>query len=265
MPDMTGGYGAALGGLLAIAGTAIIGSEADAKKKKAMELANTPGLDFTDLTRQALTGYNANFGEASALADKLSTTDQLRLNKQLELAQPGITAARAKELASITSLFDTDPQFFQDQMRLGAGLNLEQGLFGSGAGQLATLNRTSQARDARIALGSGLINAFSQGVIKTNTPSGAIFMGTPIQDQVAQRALERTQRIGLLQQAYAMPSALGVWGNELQTAGHALAGVGTTSGSGGGGGYGGFGGSNFSTGNSGTSLYGDFGGGSGWS
>lgn len=234
MPDMTGGYASALGGLMAIAGTAIIGSEADAKKKKAMELANTPGLDFTDLTRQALAGYNANYGDAAALAAKLSTSNQANLSAQEEQALPGIGAARGNALASISSLFQTDPQFFADQQRLGAGLNLSQGLFGSGAGQLATLNRTSQARDARTALGTGLLNSLIESMRLSNTPGVQTFLGTPIQDQVAQRALERTQRIGLLQQAYAMPSALGVWGNELQTAGHALAGVGATSGGGGG-------------------------------
>lgn len=234
--------------------------EADTRRENMQKLANTPGLDFTDLTRQALTGYGQNYDAAAALASKLSTSNQANLSAQEEQALPGIGAARGKALSSISSLFQTDPQFFADQQRLGAGLNLSQGLFGSGAGQLATLNRTSQARDQRTALGTGLLNSLIGSMRLSNSPGVQTFLGTTIQDQVAQRALERTQRMGLLSQAYGLPTGLEVWGNELQQVGKGMAGVGAAKGggfgspgSGGGGGGGGMG----------APLSGDFGGGVG--
>lgn len=245
-----GYYKAIAGGVLDTIGTAFMGAEADARKQKQEELANTPGLDFTSLTQQALGGYNTTFDAATGLAGRLSAANQAQLTAREEQALPGIGAARQSALAKIGGLFSDDSAWLKGLQRRGAAMNVGRGLFGSQAGQIATLRLSDQESQQRLALGTSLLGSLISNMRIANTPGAQAFLGPSVSDQIAMRGQERAQRIGLLSSANAMPSALEVWGSEMQQVGKSMAGVGmgeASQGQGGFGGGGGGGGDNWNT------------------
>ena len=63
-----------------------------------MDLANTPGIDFTMLARDAMSGYNANYGGAYDLLEVSRVISRAILTAQEEQALPGIGAARGEAL-----------------------------------------------------------------------------------------------------------------------------------------------------------------------
>lgn len=218
-------YGMIIGGAMDTIGTALMAGGADKRRREQMDIANTPGLDFGALTQQALQGYNANFDAASGLAGRIGQSNMAQLLGLREQALPGIGAAQRQLLGNAQTLLDpTNAAFMQQMQRTGAAMGMESGLFGSQAGQLQTLNRTFKEQVANWQQGAGLIGALI-GQIPNAGQAMQTFLGPTIDQQVAQRASERTQRMQMLSGATAMPTGLETWAQRLQQVGTTLAGA----------------------------------------
>lgn len=218
-------YGMIIGGAMDTIGTAMLASGADKRRQQAIDLANTPGIDFGALTGGALSGYNQNYGGALGLASKLSSDQQSLLNAQEEKALPGIAAARQNALGRINGLFANDSAWLQGVQRRGAALGLSSGLFGSSAGQLQTLHLSDQEQMARTQLGTGLLGSLVGSMRLANTPGIQSFLGPSISQQLATRSNEREQRLQMLNAAYGMPTQSEMWAQRLQQVGTTLAGA----------------------------------------
>lgn len=224
------GWMTAAGGLLDIAGTAINAGEAGQRREDLEKIASTPGLDFGSLTQQALTGYDNVFEQAAALAGKVGTAQQTQLQKQEEMALPGVGAARQQALQAAEGLFADDASWLKGVQRRGAALGLSSGLFGSQAGQLQTLRLSDQEKMQRTQLGTSLLGSLIRSMRLANSPGVQTFLGPAIQEQVAQRAQERTQRMSMLAGMSMLPTELETWGNRLQDVGSSMMGMGAMGG-----------------------------------
>lgn len=251
-----GYYGAIIGGVMDTIGTALVASQADKRKRAIKDIANTPGLDFGALTKDALSGYEGVFDRAAALSRRTGLSNQEALNAMEESALPGLGAARGEALGAIRGLFADDADWLKGVQRRGAALGLSSGLFGSQAGQLQTLRLGDQEKMQRTQLGTGLLGSLIGSMRIANTPGTQTFLGPSISEQIGQRANERTQRMSYLAQAAGLPSGTETWGMRLQQAGSALAGASL-------GGGGGFAGSTNFAGGSVQGVGGGWGGGGG--
>lgn len=222
-----GGIMQGAGALMHIAGTYLQGRADDIKRQKLLDIANTPGVDFSAITQGALAGYNQNYDAAQALDSKLTTDQQAILNAQEEQALPGIAAARGQDLSAISGLFGNYASWLQGVQRRGAALGVGRGLFGSGAGQLQTLHLSDQEQQARTALGTGLLSTLIGSMKLANTPGIAAFLGPSISQQLTTRSNERTQRMSYLEQAANVRGMTGQFADSLQWAGATLIGEGS--------------------------------------
>jgi hypothetical protein len=141
-----GGYAAGFGALEAGIATVLAAGEKDKHREEVKAIANTPGLDFGDIVKQALEGYGLNYKAANQLAQHLNQDNQLNLNAQLDLAMPGAREAQAKNLSAISRLFD-DSAFADDTMRDAAAFGLQRGGTGyAGSGADGRRSRLSRRR-----------------------------------------------------------------------------------------------------------------------
>lgn len=215
-----------IGGAMDTVGTAIIAGGADKRRKQAMELANTPGIDFTMLARDAMSGYNANYGGAYDLASRLSKDQQAILNAQEESALPGIGAARGEALNRVRGLFADDATYIKGLQRRAGALGLGRGTGGSASTQFAGLKLSDTEQKQNLSLGTSLLGSLIGGMRLANTPGIQQFMGNSLSEQLATRSNERTQRLSMMSAAQGMPTGLETWGQRLQQAGSTLAGSG---------------------------------------
>lgn len=226
------GYGAAIGGLLHIAGSAVLAGEAEKKRKKYLEAVNLPGLDIGAATGEALDNERKYLDRASGVASDISAADQAALLAREEASLPGIGAARQKALARIGGLFDDEASWLQGVQRRGAALGLSSGLRGSLAGQLGTLHLSDQEQMARTSLGTGLLGSLIGSMRIANSPSVQAFLGPTANQVIDLRSQERATKQKMLGQYAGLPTSGDVWGGNLQWAGATLMGGGLGGGNG---------------------------------
>ncbi len=214
-----------VGGAMDTIGTAIMAGGADKRKREAKALANTPGVDITGTTGQALEGYEQNYAKAAAISRKVSESNQAQLLAQEEQSLPGLGDARKEALGRIRGLFSEDSEWLRGVQRRGAALGLSSGLFGSGAGQLQTLHLSDQEQMQRTQLGTGLLGSLIGSMRIANSPGAQAFLGPSPSEQVATRSNERALRLQMLSGANAMPNYWETWGQRFQQVGATLAGA----------------------------------------
>ena len=229
-------YVAGFGALESGIATILKSGEQDKRLKDLKEIANTPGINFSGLTGEALQGYNENYGAASKLASKLSLDQQALLDAQQEAALPGLKATREAALGRIGGLFADDASWLKGVQRRGAALGVGRGLFGSGAGQLQTLHLSDEEQNQRTQLGTGLLGSLIGSLKLTSTPGINAFLGPSISEQLATRSSERSQRIAGLTNTRMLPTGMEQIYEHMQQEGSALEGFGLGGGSFGGGG-----------------------------
>jgi hypothetical protein len=255
---------AALGIVSGGAGAYLKGRAGDIKRKALTNVANTPGLDTGTITGQALGDDAKYLAQASGLSGDISAANQAQLLAREEAALPGAGAARQKELASIMQLFSDDKEWLTGVQRRGAALGVGRGLFGGGAGQIATLRLSDQEKAQRTQLGSGLLGGLLSTLRIAQTPGVQAFLGPSPTELVGIRGGERTQRMNLLGQAAGVPGMTAEMGSWLSNMGGTLFSAGTGAMGGMGGGFGGGGtASGGGGGGGGVRMY-DYGGLSGW-
>lgn len=223
------GYGqmasSAIGLGVGLIGTALGASQADKARREVQNVANTPGIDFTMLARDAISGYNANYGAALDLSQRLSRDQQAIINAQEEQALPGLGVARGEALGKIRGLFADDATWLKGVQRRGAALGIGRGLGGSGAGQIGTLRLSDQEQNQRTSLGTSLLGSLIGGMRLANTPGVVNFLGPSMSEQLATRSNERTQKMNIMLGRASMPTSTGYWGSSLQQLGGAMMGA----------------------------------------
>lgn len=238
--------GAAVLGAGAMAyGTSEKASAANKARKEMKDIANTPGIDFTMLARDAMSGYNANYGGAYDLASRLSKDQQAILSAQEEQALPGIGVARGEALGKIRGLFADDSTWLKGLQRRGAALGIGRGGTGYGgsvAGQIGELKLSDTENMQRTQMGTSLLGSLIGGMRLANTPGITQFLGPSMSEQLNQRSLERTQKMQYQSARAGMPTGGQIWGDFAQQIGGTLMGAGMMGMGGGGGGFGGGGG-----------------------
>lgn len=237
MPSGAGGYMAGAGALESGLATIFASFEEDKRLKELEKIANTPGLDFSGITGEALRGYEQNLPAATKLAGEVGYANQAQLNAQQEQALPGVGAARAADLSAVSKLFD-DKAWMSDTMRDAAAMGIGRGgtgFAGSQAGQIGALRLSGQERMQRTQLGTGLLNSLMGSMKLANSPGVQAFMGPSVSEQVGQRASERSQKMNILLQRAGLPTGMEMILNHMQQEGEGLmgAGMGIQGGSGG--------------------------------
>lgn len=206
-------------------------SAARARKKQLEAIANTPGLDTSAITGQAITGQEQNFGQASALAEKINRFNAGMRQDLLEESIPGYEPRKQQTSAILDSWLRGEiPQDVQDQVwDSAAGRALAGGFGGSGLGRNLT------ARD----FGLTSLGLMEKGIDKTgqfNLQTASLelpdivgisaFLGVSPQELVALRSRERTEKMSYQSGAANAPSSKDVWAKYLNETGGQLAGMG---------------------------------------
>lgn len=258
-----------VGGAMHIAGTVIGANEADDRRDRMKEIAETPGLDFGDITGSALSDYEGYLPRSAALSGKLGLANQQSIGAMEEAALPGVGAARQKALGRISGLFDEDSAWLRGIQRRGAALGLSSGLRGSQAGQLQTLRLSDQEQMQRTHLGTGLLGSLIGSMRMANTPGAQAFLGPSISEQLNQRANERREKMAYMAAMEGMPTGMEVYSGSLKEVGASF--MGSSMGGGmiggggmmGGGGAGNGGTSGMAAGSQQSQMMGSYGGGGG--
>lgn len=230
--------GQALGGGLQIAG-AFMGSEsAKRRKKKLEEIAQTPGMDFSAASGDAVAAGNANLPGAQKFATGVNLGAQDDITAVLEKAIPGYSPMQASRSQAVQSFLKGEiPMDVAKAVSRGAAAHsLEGGYGGTPAG------RNLEARD----LGLTSLNLVDKGLgeagrLIQTTQLPRLMQANDILNLTASgvgntRSKERTEKLDMLLGAAQAPTSSDVWAKALTDMGGQM---GSSGGGAGGGGLGG--------------------------
>lgn len=213
---------------LGVLGSVLGGNAASRKKRQLDQLAETPGVDVSAATGDALAGREANFERASNIARQQNTFDQQEMERMLEESIPGYKGIQATRAGNAASFLKGDiPDDVRAQVfRRGAAKAVGGGYGGSDA------SRNLTARD----LGLTSLDLMDRG----QRYSQSIIGGTPMArlstaselsgvnpgDVLGLRSKERTEKLGLKRASIEGKGATDVWGDWATQQGGALQGMG---------------------------------------
>lgn len=229
-------YSSAAGILMGIGGTFLGGNAASRRKRQLNELSETPGVDVSAATGDALSGREANFDRAAGIASKQNQFDQDELEKMLESSIPGYRGIQTSRAGNAQAFLNGDlPPSVRSQIyRRGAAKAVGGGYGGSEA------HDNLVARD----LGLSALDLMDRGQRYSSSIIGSTPMaklsstrelsGVDPNDVLGLRSKERTEKLGLKKSFIEGKGATDVWGDYLVQQGGALQGMGM-----GGGGFGG--------------------------
>lgn len=217
-----------IGALGAITGGLLGGSSASRRKRQLDQLAETPGVDVSGATGDALAGREANFERASNVARQQNTFDQQEMERMLEESIPGYKGIQSTRSGNAASFLKGDiPDDVRAQVfRRGAAKAVGGGYGGSDA------SRNLTARD----LGLTSLDLMDRG----QRYSQSIIGGTPMArlsttselsgvnpgDVLGLRSKERSEKLGLKRASIEGPGASDVWGDFATQTGGTLLGAG---------------------------------------
>lgn len=239
------GYGGLIGAGLrivgGIGGSILAGSAARVRRNQLTNIANTPGLDTSSITGEALAGQEANFGAGSALTSKINRFNTQERQAFLDEAIPGYQKRKQAELDITDSYLRGEiPQDVQDQLQnSNAGRAVAGGYGGSGFAAHRTARDFGLTSLGLVNMGldrTSSINRETASLEGPNLVSVANYLGVSPQELVAIRGGERAQKMAMLSSISKMPGTSDIWAKYLNDLGGATTGAAAS------GAFGGFGG-----------------------
>lgn len=217
-----------LGALGAVTGGLLGGSSASRRKRQLDQLAETPGVDVSGATGDALAGREANFDRAAAIASKQNTFDQQEMERMLEQSIPGYKGIQASRSGAAASFLKGDiPDDVRAQVfRKGAAKSLGGGYGGSDASRNLTARDLGLTSLDLIDKGQRYSQSIIGGTPMARLSTTSELSGVNPGDVLGLRSKERSEKLGLKRASIEGPGASDVWGDFATQTGGTLLGAG---------------------------------------
>lgn len=232
----------AVGAATGAGGAFLKGRSGDIKRKRLENIANTPGLDIQNISRDALANQQKLLPQAQGLVRSEAEGRQNLLNDLTDMSLPGFSEARGRGMEIATDYLNNP--FSQEDLRAVQHNSAVQALSGGFGGSSrhghllgAKLYDTGQARKQA---GLQWLQAL-RGISPIAQPTSAFaFTGPDANTWLDVRGRERTQKLGMLGQASQIGGQTEAFGDYLSGMGGSIMGMGggMMGGMGGGGGGG---------------------------
>lgn len=234
-----GAAAAAIAAAILIGGGTAIGASSASKKRGQLLKEQDQGIpDVNEYTRQYFSDLNKYEPMASDLSNRISQNELKNALALREQALPGVGAASAESLKSITSLLkgELPPSVMSAFMRAGGASSVGSGFGGTGFGFLNTGLFGARGSLGAIQLGQGLLPSLLSTMPSVNTPSALPFL-SQIMSPAARTQTQlqvRGQNIDIAKAVAGMQTGSDVAGQGLISIGSIIGGM---AGGGGGGGF----------------------------
>lgn len=219
--------GALIGAGMQAGGAFMGANQANKRRNQLLGIAETPGVDFGDITADALASMGENMPAATALAGQSAEAQQAIMDRILEKVIPGYSAMQKQRSSNTAALLRGElPSDVQSKvMRNAAEKSVAGGFGGSGFGRNLGLRDLGLTSLDAITSGGRMFQEEISGTPMAKVVSPLDLSGISPQAAINLREGERIDKMNRLTTWAGAPTGRDVWGKYLTDTGGALMGA----------------------------------------